>query len=142
MSRPKKKFKDTTAGKILIGAVSLIPGVGEPLSEALSGSKNALEALQEIQSSQATPEQKQALTEMLLKADADEQKEITSRWLSDNEHGTFLARSVRPVLAFSIGIGLLVGWYLKYDLSNIMPLGLLVLGGYFGLRTTEKVLKK
>ena len=142
MSRPKKKFKDTTAGKILIGATSLIPGVGKPLSEALSGASSPLEALSSIQSSQATPEQKQALTEMLLKADADEQKEVTARWLSDNEHGTFLARSVRPTLAFSIGIGMLVGWFYNYDLSTIMPLGLLVLGGYFGLRTTEKVMKK
>ena len=138
--KSKKKFKDTTVGKILIGASSLIPGVGPALSEALSGSKTPLEALSLIQDSTASPDDKHRLKQLLLEADANEQEEVTKRWLSDNKHGNILSRTVRPLLALTLGIGMLIGWYLGYDLSQIMPLGTLTLGGYFGIRSVEKVM--
>ena len=138
--KSKKKFKDTTVGKILIGASSLIPGVGPALADVLQGSQTPLEALNAIRDSGASPEDKHRLTELLLKADAEEQRNVTRRWESDNMYGNILSKTVRPLLALTLGIGMLVGWYLDYDLSQIMPLGTLTLGGYFGVRSVEKIM--
>ena len=138
----KKKWNNTTVGKILIGATSLIPGVGPALAETLRGVTSPLEALQSIQASSATPEDKHRLTELLLKADAEEQRNVTRRWEADAMSDSYLSKNVRPAILILFSVSFLVGWYLEYPLDDMKALMMLILGGYFGARSVEKVMKK
>lgn len=93
----KKRFKDTVVGKILIGASSLIPGVGGALSQALTGSLSPLEALNVIKDSEASPEDKHKLTELLLNADTEEAKEVTLRNRDDAMSDSWWSKNIRPL---------------------------------------------
>ena len=135
----KKKFKDTTVGKILIGASSLIPGIGPALAETLQGSTTPLEALKSIQDSQATPEQKKSLQELLLRADADEAKEVTKRWQADAMSDSWLSKNVRPASLALFSIAYIVGWFQGLPLESVNGIMMLIFGGYFGARAVEKV---
>ena len=137
----KKKFKDTTVGKILIGASSLIPGVGGDLAQVLLGAQTPLEALNSISESGATPEDKHRLTELLLKADADEAKAVTRRWVADARSDSWLSKNVRPLTLVVFSIAYLVGWFVDKDITLVNGLMMLIVGGYFGARATEKVFK-
>ena len=135
----KKKFKDTTVGKILIGASSLIPGVGPALADALSGSSTPLEAIKKIQDSQASPEDKHRLTELLLKADADEAAEVTKRWQADAMSDSWLSKNVRPASLVLFSIAYVIGWFQGLPLDQVNGVMMLIFGGYFGARAVEKV---
>lgn len=137
----KKPFKETVVGKILIGASSLIPGVGPALAEVLSGSSTPLEALSLIQGSQATPEDKHRLTELLLKADAQEQTNVTRRWEADAMSDSWLSKNVRPLTLAFFSVIYAIGWFNGDDISEVNGLMMLIVGGYFGARATEKVFK-
>ncbi len=136
----KKKFKDTTVGKIIIGATSLIPGVGEPLSEVLKGVATPLEALKHIQESGLPKEDKYKLTELLINADAEEQSNITKRWQADLSSDSWLSKNIRPLILAFFSLAYVIGWYFDYDTININSIMLLILGGYFGARSIEKVI--
>ena len=135
----KKKFKDTTVGKILIGASSLIPGVGPALADALNGSTTPLEALKVIQDSQATPAEKKSLQELLLKADADEAAEVTKRWQADAMSDSWLSKNVRPASLVLFSIAYVIGWFQGLPLDQVNGVMMLIFGGYFGARAVEKV---
>ena len=137
----KKKFKDTTVGKILIGASSLIPGVGPALAEALQGTTTPLEALKTIRDSQATPEDKHRLEELLLKADADEAAEVTKRWQADAMSDSWLSKNVRPASLVLFSIAYVVGWFHGLDVDSVNMVMMVIFTGYFGSRATEKVNK-
>jgi hypothetical protein len=76
-----------------------------------------------------------------------EQKEITSRWTSDNKDGNVLTRSVRPLalIAWTIIIFFMIfldGNLLvikKEYLPLVQNINLLIYGSYFGGRTIEKL---
>ncbi|MCH9666168.1 MAG: hypothetical protein K0U41_10045 [Gammaproteobacteria bacterium] len=137
--KSKKKFKDSVVGKVLIAASSLVPGVGPALSEVLQGSQTPLEAIKLIGDSQATPEDKHRLTEILLKADAEEQQNVTRRWEADATSDSWLSKNVRPLtlVFFSLIYG--IGWFNGDDVTQLNGLMMLIVGGYFGARATEKV---
>ena len=147
----KKPFKETNAYKIIVGATSLIPGIGPALSSVLSGSSSIGDALQSISGSDATAEDKHRLTELLLKADRDEAREITSRWQVDSQGQSWLTRNIRPLVfaatfCFLVLFTLLDSFDLGFDLSAEWvslwkTLGITVFGGYFGARTLDKGIK-
>ena len=117
---PKKKFKDTTVGKLLLGAAKVInPALGNVLEGVISPS----EAI----------------------------KETTKRWVSDNATDSYLTRNIRPLTLAFLTLTLFIYIILDSSLQGfkidpnwidlLSSLLLLVYGGYFGMRSAEKITK-
>jgi len=92
------------------------------------------------------------MTEIMIKAEAEMQKNVTERWQSDLQHGNWLTRSVRPmVLVFLIVSTVLmvfidsgsIGFNVEQKWTDLLQLILItVIGAYFGGRSIEKIKKK
>tara|TARA_B110000003_G_scaffold248156_1_gene259669 strand:- start:159 stop:563 length:405 start_codon:yes stop_codon:yes gene_type:complete len=99
-----------------------------------------------------TKEEKDAfqkeMTQILIQAEAEMQKNVTERWKADLEHGNWLTRSVRPlvliflivatVLMVFIDSGSLV-FNVEQKWTDLLQLVLMTtIGAYFGGRSVEK----
>ena len=92
------------------------------------------------------------MTEILIKAEAEMQKNVTERWQADLQHGNWLTRSVRPlVLIFLIVSTVLmvfidsgsIAFEVEEKWTDLLQLVLItVIGAYFGGRSVEKLRKK
>lgn len=92
------------------------------------------------------------MTEIMIKAEAEMQKNVTERWQADLQHGNWLTRSVRPlVLIFLIVSTVLmvfidsgsIGFNVEQKWTDLLQLILItVIGAYFGGRSIEKLKKK
>ena len=91
------------------------------------------------------------MTEVFISAEADMQKNVTDRWLSDNQ-GSWLSRNVRPlvllflivstVLMIFIDAGV-VAFEVKDSWVDLLQLTLItVISAYFGGRSFEKIKKQ
>ena len=88
------------------------------------------------------------MTNILIEAEAAMQKNVTERWKADLEHGTWLTRSVRPlVLVFLIVATVLMVFIdsgsIKFEVEekwvDLLQLVLMTtIGAYFGGRSVEK----
>ena len=99
-----------------------------------------------------TKEEKDAfqkeMTQILIQAEAEMQKNVTERWKADLEHGNWLTRSVRPlVLIFLIVATVLMVFIdsgsLQFNVeekwTDLLQLVLMTtIGAYFGGRSVEK----
>ena len=99
-----------------------------------------------------TKEEKDAfqkeMTQILIQAEAEMQKNVTERWKADLEHGNWLTRSVRPlVLIFLIVATVLMvfidsgslGFNVEQKWTDLLQLVLMTtIGAYFGGRSVEK----
>ena len=142
----KKKFFNTTVGKILKGAASIVaPG----LVQGLEGVSNIGEAVSFINGSGLTADEKQKLLTTIYEAQSTEEKELTKRAQADAMSDSWLSKNVRPLVliwcivifsafgildavddvAFTIG----EGWIETF--KQVMTA---VIGFYFGGRTLEK----
>lgn len=91
------------------------------------------------------------MTEILLRAEADMQKNVSDRWKYDMESDSWLSKNVRPlVLVFLIVNTMLLifieggklEFEVKEDWIQLLQMVLLtVIGAYFGGRSYEKVVK-
>tara|TARA_R100000734_G_C3316494_1_gene109033 strand:- start:570 stop:971 length:402 start_codon:yes stop_codon:yes gene_type:complete len=91
------------------------------------------------------------MTEILIKAEAEMQKNVTERWKADLEHGNWLTRSVRPlVLIFLIVATVLmvfidsgsITFNVEQKWTDLLQLVLMTtIGAYFGGRSVEKFKK-
>ena len=91
------------------------------------------------------------MTQILIQAEAEMQKNVTERWKADLEHGNWLTRSVRPiVLVFLIVATVLMVFIDSGSLifnveekwTDLLQLILMTtIGAYFGGRSLEKVKK-
>jgi len=91
------------------------------------------------------------MTEIMIKAEAEMQKNVTERWQADLQHGNWLTRSVRPlVLIFLIVSTVLmvfidsgsIGFNVEQKWTDLLQLVLItVIGAYFGGRSFEKLKK-
>ena len=91
------------------------------------------------------------MTQILIEAEAAMQKNVTERWKADLEHGNWLTRSVRPiVLIFLIVATVLmvfidsgsINFNVEEKWTDLLQLVLMTtIGGYFGGRCVEKVIK-
>ena len=107
MSDPKKKFKDTTVGKILFGAASL---VNPALGNVLSGVTSPAEAIAAIGKSDVSGEDKIKLQQLIFEQQNKEMEAVTSRWKADSTSDSWLSKNVRPlVLVWCIVIFSLAG---------------------------------
>ena len=142
----KKKFKDTTVGKLLFGAASVI---NPTLGNVLSGVSSPQEALAEIGKSKISNEDKIKLQQLIYEQQNKEIESITSRWKADSISDSWLSKNVRPlVLVWCIVVFSLAG---ILDSIESVPFNIgvtwndtfekvmmAVVLAYFGGRTTEK----
>ena len=142
----KKKFKETTVGKLLFGAASMI---NPALGKILSGVTSPQEALAEIGKSKISNEDKIKLQQMIYEQQNKEIQSITSRWEADSMSDSWLSKNVRPlvlvwcIVVFSLA-GILdsiesvpfhIGATWNDTFEKVM---MAVVLAYFGGRTAEK----
>jgi|TARA_X000001382_G_scaffold59128_1_gene40697 hypothetical protein len=103
-----KKFKDSTVGKVLLGAASMI---NPTLGSVLKGVTSPQEAIAEITKADAPQEDKIKLQQLIYDQQNKEMNEISSRWKADmSANGSWLTKNVRPlVLVWCIVIFSLAG---------------------------------
>ena len=145
---PKKKFKDTTVGKLLLGAAKVInPALGNVLEGVISPG----EAIKEITKSDISIEDKIKLQQLIHDQQNKEIEETTKRWVSDNSTDSYLTRNIRPLTLAFLTLTLFIYIILDSSLQGfkidpnwidlLSSLLLLVYGGYFGMRSAEKITK-
>ena len=145
---PKTKFKDTTVGKLLLGAAKVInPALGNVLEGVISPS----EAIKEITKSDISIEDKIKLQQLIHEQQNKEIEETTKRWVSDNATDSYLTRNIRPLTLAFLTLTLFIYIILDSSLQGfkidsnwidlLSSLLLLVYGGYFGMRSAEKITK-
>tara|TARA_R100001460_G_scaffold2606_1_gene8339 strand:- start:18 stop:476 length:459 start_codon:yes stop_codon:yes gene_type:complete len=142
----KKKFKETTVGKLLFGAASMI---NPTLGKVLSGVSSPQEALAEIGKSKISNDDKIKLQQMIYDQQNKEIESITSRWQADSMSDSWLSKNVRPlvlvwcIVVFSLA-GILdsiesvpfhIGATWNDTFEKVM---MAVVLAYFGGRTAEK----
>ena len=142
----KKKFKETTVGKLLLGAASVI---NPTLSNVLQGVTTPQEAIAEITKSDAPQEDKIKLQQLIYDQQTKEMNEISARWKADSMSDSWLSKNVRPlVLVWCIVIFSFAG---ILDSVETIPFNIhetwndtfekvmmAVILAYFGGCTTEK----
>ena len=125
----------------------LFGGAGGSILEKLSGVADKF-----IQTKEEKDQFQKEMTEIMIKAEAEMQKNVTERWQADLQHGNWLTRSVRPlVLIFLIVSTVLmvfidsgsIGFNVEQKWTDLLQLILItVIGAYFGGRSIEKLKKK
>ena len=90
----KKKFKDTTVGKLLLGVATVI---NPTLGKVLEGVTDPKQAIEEISKSDISTEDKIKLQELLYQSQIYEMQEVSKRWNSDMTSDNKLSKSVRPL---------------------------------------------
>ena len=142
----KKKFKDTTVGKLLFGAASVI---NPALGNVLQGLTSPKEALAAITKSDVSAEDKIKLQQIIYDQQNKEIESITSRWQADSISDSWLSKNVRPlVLVWCIVIFSLSGILdsvesIPFQINSLWndtfeKVMMAVVLAYFGGRTTEK----
>ncbi len=127
----KKKFKDTEVGKFLLNK---IPG----LVGAIAGSTPVGSVIQAIIGGSDMSEQDKQVALKKLDIERAEIDGTTRRWVADSKSG-WLASNVRPLTLIFLTVSYVAGWYMSYPLDSITGLLSIVIGGYFGGRSVEKV---
>jgi len=125
----------------------LFGGAGGGVIEKLSGVADKF-----IQTKEEKAQFEKEMTEIMIKAEAEMQKNVTERWQADLQHGNWLTRSVRPlVLIFLIVSTVLlvfidsgaIGFNVEQKWTDLLQLVLItVIGAYFGGPSFEKLKKK
>jgi len=142
----KKRFKDTTVGKLLLGAAGVI---NPTLGKVLEGVTNPKDAIAAITQSDVSTEDKIKLQQLIYDQQNKEIEAITNRWQADANSDSWLSKNVRPlVLVWCITIFSLAG---ILDSVEAVPFNIgvtwndtfekvmmAVVLAYFGGRTTEK----
>jgi len=148
MSKPKKKFAQSTVGKLLLGAAGI---VNPTLGNVLKGVTSPKEAIAEIGKAKIPTQDKIRLQQMLFEQQTKEMQEISTRWVADSKSDSWLSRNVRPmVLIFLVVSSVLMvfidaGW-IDFEISQsnqaLLTTSLSIsLGAYFGGRSFEKIKK-
>jgi hypothetical protein len=142
----KKSFKETTVGKLLFGAATVI---NPTLGNVLNGVTNPKEAIAEITKAKISTDDKIKLQQLIYEQQNKEIESITSRWQADANSDSWLSKNVRPlvlvwcIVVFSFA-GLLdsidnvpfhIGELWNDTFEKVM---MAVVLAYFGGRTTEK----
>ena len=142
----KKPFKESTVGKLLFGAASII---NPQLGQVLSGVASPKEAIAEITKAKIPTEDKIKLQTLIYEQQNKEMEEISSRWKADATSDSWLSKNVRPlvlvwcIIVFSFA-GILdsvdsipfnIGSTWNDTFEKVM---MAVVLAYFGGRTTEK----
>ena len=95
MSKPKKKFAETTVGKLLFGAASM---ASPALGNVLKGVTSPEEAIAAIGKSDVSSDDKIKLQQLIYEQQNKEMESITSRWQADSTSDSWLSKNVRPLV--------------------------------------------
>ena len=142
----KKKFKETTVGKLLFGAASVI---NPQLGAVLNGVTSPKEAIAEITKAKIPTEDKIKLQTLIYEQQNKEMEEISARWKADAASDSWLSKNVRPlvliwcIIVFSFAgildsvnsIDFQINALWNDTFEKVM---MAVVLAYFGGRTTEK----
>jgi len=142
----KKAFKETTVGKLLFGAASI---VSPQLGAVLNGVQSPKEAIAEITKAKIPTEDKIKLQTLIYEQQNKEMEEISARWKADAASDSWLSKNVRPlvlvwcIVVFSFAgildsvnsIDFQIGPLWNDTFEKVM---MAVVLAYFGGRTTEK----
>tara|TARA_Y100001963_G_scaffold43491_1_gene60916 strand:- start:853 stop:1308 length:456 start_codon:yes stop_codon:yes gene_type:complete len=142
----KKKFKDSTVGKMLLGAAGLI---NPTLGSVLQGITSPKDAIAEITKADISQDDKIKLQQLIYDQQNKELESITSRWQADSMSDSWLSKNVRPlVLVWCICIFSLAGILdsvesIPFQINSLWndtfeKVMMAVVLAYFGGRTTEK----
>ncbi len=142
----KKPFKETTVGKMLVGAAGLI---NPTLGSVLAGITSPKDAISAITKSDIPEEDKIKLQTMIYEQQVKEMEEISNRWKADSISDSWLSKNVRPlVLVWCITIFSLAGILdsvesIPFQINALWndtfeKVMMAVVLAYFGGRTTEK----
>ena len=142
----KKKFKDSTVGKMLLGAAELI---NPTLGSVLQGITSPQDAIAEITKADISQEDKIKLQQLIYEQQNKELESITSRWQADSMSDSWLSKNVRPlVLVWCICIFSVAGILdsvesIPFQINSLWndtfeKVMMAVVLAYFGGRTTEK----
>ena len=94
MSKPKKKFAESTVGKLLFGAASI---VNPTLGNVLKGVTSPKDAIAAIGKSDASSDDKIKLQQLIYEQQNKEMEAITNRWMADSKSDSWLSKNVRPM---------------------------------------------
>ena len=147
---PKKQFKDTTVGKLLFGAASVI---NPTLGNVLQGVVSPQEAIAEITKADVSNDDKIKLQQLIYEQQNKEIEAITTRWQADSMSDSWMSKNVRPlVLVWCITIFSLAGILdsvesIPFQINALWndtfeKVMMAVVLAYFGGRTTEKATNK
>ena len=109
MSKPKKKFAESTVGKLLFGAASI---VNPTLGNVLKGVTSPGEAIAAIGKSDVSSDDKIKLQQLIYEQQNKEMESITSRWQADSASDSWLSKNVRPLV--------LVGCIVVFSLAGLL----------------------
>jgi len=147
MSKTKKPFGESTVGKLLFGAASMI---NPTLGNVLKGVTSPKDAIAAIGKSDVSSDDKIKLQTLIYDQQNKEIEAITDRWKADAASDSWLSKNVRPlVLVWCITIFSLAG---ILDSVESIPFNIgatwndtfekvmmAVVLAYFGGRSGEKV---
>ena len=147
MSKPKKKFAESTVGKLLFGAASI---VNPTLGNVLKGVTSPKEAIAAIGKSDASSDDKIKLQQLIYEQQNKEMEAITSRWEADSKSDSWLSKNVRPmVLIWCIVVFSFAGLFDSFETipfvihdnwnDTFEKVMMAVVLAYFGGRSGEKV---
>lgn len=145
---PKKKFKDTKLGKVLLGAASLI---NPTLGKVLEGVTTPQEAIEQITKSDISIDDKIKLQQMIYDQQVKEMEEISNRWEYDSNSDSWLSKNVRPIVLLFLIVSVVlmifidagkINFDVKDSWVDLLQLTLItVISAYFGGRSFEKIKK-
>jgi len=95
MSKNRKPFKESTVGKLLFGAASI---VSPQLGAVLNGVTSPKDAIAEITKAKIPTEDKIKLQTLIYEQQNKEMEAITSRWEADSKSDSWLSKNVRPMI--------------------------------------------
>ena len=141
-----KPFKESTVGKMLLGAASL---VSPALVGVLSGAISASDAISAITKSSISDEDKIKLQTLIYEQQNKEIEEISNRWNADSISDSWLSKNVRPmILIWRIVVFTIAGIIdsvetIPFQISSLWNdtfenVMMAVVLAYFGGRTAEK----
>ena len=146
MSKPKKKFSESTIGKLLFGAASI---VNPTLGNVLKGVTSPKEAIAEIGKAKISTSDKIKLQQLIYEQQNKEMESITSRWQADANSDSWLSKNVRPlVLVWCIVVFSFAGIFdsiesIPFHINEVWndtfeKVMMACVLAYFGGRTAEK----
>ena len=150
----KKKHGTTRVGDALRWLVKQGKTIAPSILDA-AGSITGVESLKELANQiKGNTQMSEADKELLLEElryDMLEMEETTKRWVSDNQTESYLTRNIRPLTLAFLTATLFIYIILDSSIEGfkidpnwidlLSSLLLLVYGGYFGMRSAEKITK-
>ena len=156
---PEKELKNNGKGSAVGNLLRKMAKAGKSISKPILEAASAITGIESLKdlgdlimdSKELSEADKQMLIEEL-RQDTIEMQEVTKRWSADMASDSWLSKNIRPLsLAFltaTLFVYIILDSSLEgFSIANswidlLSSLLLLVYGGYFGMRSAEKITKE